>query len=902
MFQSNSAATIPLYRQIIFCIRLYPHYMTHIEGGHTRKKILARANMSLWTSVPVNSEEWLYALRAQIRVSLQEILSIKRRVKGDSKRPRKHVGLSKKTKDMVLQLRTMDQVLVWELEESFSPSDSELEAVSKYMPVKFPLLLRGSKILKKLNGCFRERKEREKLAAVESQMLCLIQEAPVQITSKVPTENFALKELFLRKAYYFWKRVPRALFSSIQEPVRLGFFRCTMSVLCQIVRLWTSHRRTLGHVLRPPWVVLYELRALGSVLCANQPVEGLDWVTKQLGLCNELIKESKKSFADYAKNRFMIPQFHLSMYEPMEVVRSSMEQKLGKKIKLFFAPHHSRHLESIGTVNPSTDHILAREFPKSQPLAEPPDSEHLSEQFKKRRTPKDLPQAVGDLQNFLKYFRKLLKQAKARHGLGSGGAKHGPTGPMSSTKFLSSNFGTLNIAEDEDKTLSGDAVDQGIDFRPGDSFFDKYFYRPPVEPQTPSPIPILPIPPKPNTMPYVPPPMPILPGIAPPSSVIKPPSPPTSARNQIGIWGGMLEGPPVKGGGKEFRLDIALIPFFRSPRAGTSEFESLEQILRTIPCFQYEGSLGAVKFAEHYGKLMAPAHRKRREPFSFIVARKGGEEETPFLDKIAPNSATAFAAFLPPYKLKLWIVRVEDDYASAQLPIVPGFVFGFMEIPPNVFAPNLLTNILIPPDIANVASKLKQEQPSIIGTGAIPIRTMEALPTQQTTPPPMSAQQEALARVFELINQTNKSPPPGTNKRSFEESSSPPIYDAKPLETYIPPQPAAASRPLSAFQETLQEIHAMPSAPPPRNHPLASATPYQAPQPSRWSTNLSTQNIVIGAPSVGPSVDQMPNPKRGACKFFNLNVGCQSGPKCRFAHFCSVCGAEDHPAYMHHNI
>ena len=92
-----------------------------------------------------------------------------------------------------------------------------------------------------------------------------------------------------------------------------------------------------------------------------------------------------------------------------------------------------------------------------------------------------------------------------------------------------------------------------------------------------------------------------------------------------------------------------------------------------------------------------------------------------------------------------------------------------------------------------------------------------------------------------------------------------------------PPQPDTRSNYNYSGRPTHGSIYERPTAPP----------------------SSAMSHMVIGAPSTGPNMDQLPAPKRGACRFFNSMQGCTSGSRCKFAHSCAVCGSEQHPA-MHH--
>jgi hypothetical protein len=843
------------------------------------KPALVRANIASWAALPVNERSWLNAMRYQIRVCMTELLGCHSRL-SRTKKYRKTPSVSEKVKQCIWQLRTLDQIIIWQITDH-TPSPGELSDISNHMQSRFPVLLKGNQVIKSLNTLFRERKERERILSISTHLESLLLTAPVHATPRPPMEDMILKEKYLRSAYYFWKRIPRTLVTSIPEDMKTRFFHSLINVIAQTIRLWTIHRKALGFSLPPPWLALYEVRGIGSSLSVSEEV--LSWLTKQLSACSEIIKESRRSVADFAKNRFMIPRFHLNLYEPMETVRVNMDRKLGesKSIKLYFkdTSGSTRQLESICVINTETGNVLTREFPRITPVPnEPHDSHILSDRFKKRRVPKSPAQATSDLISFLRYFRTLLKNhRKTQKNLSPSNPSKSASGPMSFTKFLSSSFGSLEFGQEED--IDASVVDSPIEMKPGDSFFDIYLSKtqrlvepavPPITRRASPPLEILA--PVAKPAPVAPPP------VARPPAPVRPSSP---SGPQVGLWSGCLEGPTLKGGAKEYKLDIALFPFFRFPRTGTPEYDTLVQVLRPVVAFQFEGAIGGAKFADHYGKLMAPAVRKRREPFSFLVGRRSLEstESEQVFAKIPPNTATAFTAFIPPYKLKLWLVRVDDETIS--LPVVPGFIFGFMEIPPNVFVPTTLVNIFGLSEIHTAAMRIKNEHPNLVlggENGVIDLDTDKNVPTVlptsipvSTAVPPPPNNNEALARVFEMMNQTSTQHP------------------------LAPKRDAWSGDPYTQHGESRVPVRSEPD--PPRNMPSYPFAPpsYQ----SRSSHNFPTTNFVFGAPSSGPTVDQLPNPKKGACKFFNLPVGCQSGSSCKYGHMCSVCGAEDHPGYTH---
>ncbi len=143
---------------------------------------------------------------------------------------------------------------------------------------------------------------------------------------------------------------------------------------------------------------------------------------------------------------------------------------------------------------------------------------------------------------------------------------------------------------------------------------------------------------------------------------------------------------------------------------------------------------------------------------------------------------------------------------------------------------------------------VQQEQWLIPPTGpvtlAVPKPTGD-LSSSATPPLNLSGSTESLARVFEMIGQESKQP----------------LYNP-----YI--------------------------APPSMMRPPTTAT--------TSTPSWSRPSFVIGAPSTGPSLNELPNPRKGSCRFFNTAQGCQQGRNCKFNHHCSVCGDEYHNAIEHY--
>ena len=310
------------------------------------------------------------------------------------------------------------------------------------------------------------------------------------------------------------------------------------------------------------------------------------------------------------------------------------------------------------------------------------------------------------------------------------------------------------------------------------------------------------------------------------------------------------------------------------------------------------------KFAEHYAKLMNPVHRRKREPYTFLLS--GDSDEGRFFDHLSVNTAQAFAIIVAPYKIKLWIATADGTAPFHPLPIVPRTTFAFLEMPVAIFqSTRPVENIFS--EIENYVDRLVM---SVNDPGVLQIKFAVLEAPAMAEPPisvgmavPMGVPQggkkedERLNRVFEMIN-SRPSPEQEVKKQRITPSPEevyevrpqrptwePPVYSVPqpppppPIDNRWshPPQPDTRSNYNYSGRPTHGSIYERPTAPP----------------------SSAMSHMVIGAPSTGPNMDQLPAPKRGACRFFNSMQGCTSGSRCKFAHSCAVCGSEQHPA-MHH--
>ena len=621
------------------------------------------------------------------------------------------------------------------------------------------------------------------------------------------------------------------------------------TTLCNLMQQWHS---AIG--LKPKWVYLFILKAVGVFL--QLPVE---WVSRQVDACTEILKDAKKSLSEFSKARFMVPVFHVSLYEPLEKIRANMESKLGVSITLNYASTE-RRVESISSHDLKDGRVRERIFPKlggpsKTALIEPSDSQSVSDLFDKRKTPESYDQSIEQMLLLCKAVMaeatSALETAGLRSKAGSGpNASSGDAGAgMSFTKFLSSSFSSLDIGRPSPTAADPLAELLTSGATPGKSFLDRYYDQlksggtgspasggasTPIEIRKPGQVmkPVVTAPP---------------PGFAaPPKSIAVSPddSAVVSSSNGVVVWKGDVVGPK-----HAFKLPIALYPLFRNPSPGI-----VKQVLMNHQSWQFEGSLGIGKFSEHYSKLMHPAHRAKREPYSFLIT---SEVPDRVLESVPVNTASAFAIIVAPYKIKLWIACGDGSVSfQSPLPLLPRIYFAFIEMPlPLMLNVGPVENVFDPTDLTTRLNSLPSEDGSAIQA---PLVVEEPLPSKpMRVVEPVAAEDPSLTKVYQSFAQ-GAAPPPAPLP-SPRPRSEPPVP---------PPQPAYVN-PMTAY-------YGRPAA-----HPSAMSS------------------LVIGAPSTGSNIDQLPNPRRGICRFYNTSQGCQSGSRCRFTHACAVCGHEDHTSSFH---
>lgn len=702
--------------------------------------------------------------------------------------------------------------------------------------------------------------------------------------------------------------------------------------LSNLLRDWVLHGKS-SFANPPKWTWLYLLRAVGGFLTADgSSLSSIQWITKQLDLCNEILKESKKSFSDFSKNRFLIPFFHFSVYEPINKIAQNLENKLQIKIQLNYKTG-KRELESICSLGPD-GRVMERIFPLvGKSTVEPVTSADISDLFENRKLPQTLDDVINSL---LAVSKDILKESKFEAKQGQDEARHvvrqagtSSSGGMSFTKFLSSSFASLEIeapqAGDGETSRSTatwlNSVDSLITAESkSENFFARYFDlieqskknaaidsrngSPPATPRLATAPPIA-------RPPAINPPnfqMPAAPGFAaPPSSVEQPVVPEKTPSENVYMWSGKIEGPK-----NSFSFDISIIPFFKSPMVPSADSMSLQSVLaRHCATWQYEGSLSATKFAEHYSKLMHPAHRRKREPYTFLVSGIDEENHSHFFDAFPANTATAFTILVPPNKIKLWIVTVDARQPYNPLPITPGTTFALLEMPVTLFQPSApIENIYSPPEIDYYVAKVNSDL-KLLGipplmrlskSSPAPVQPVEARAVPEVPQPipptrvPVGAPNIAqtpdplLSRVFEIMGKSvdvsapqSQPLPEPKRQRSDQWSSEPTRHESQDH----------FQRGIDQWDRSRYQGPPVPEPPKPQYPGMSYYTQVQQRPPS------SVPNIVIGAPTTGPSMDQLPQPRRGPCRFFNTIQGCQSGARCRFMHSCTVCGSDQHGAPFH---
>ena len=672
--------------------------------------------------------------------------------------------------------------------------------------------------------------------------------------------------------------------------------------LSNLVQQWAS---SSGHTSRrPKWTYLFILRSVGGFVQSEtgNGIPSLPWLTRQLDACNEIIKEAKKSLSDFAKARFMVPLFHFALFEPLEKIRLNLETKLGLTVALNYASTE-RRLESVSS-HDNHGKVRERIFPRvggpnKAALVEPADSNVISDLFEKRKAPESMQQAIEQLLILTKSMVADCKDSSANGQLGKQKSASSSEGGMSFTKFLSSSFSNLDISVAPRHEV--DRMDELLQDQSGKSFLERYYElmsssKRPSPPSTPSSS--LPASgaatPLEKRKPIAPVSVGLPPGFAAPPKAVAPPTqagvPEVSRKDQLILWQGDLVGHK-----HAFRLNVGLVPLFKSPSS-----QVLNHALTSHSNWQYEGSLGLPKFVEHYAKLMHPAHRAKREPFNLAIA---SEQSDRFMECLPANTATAFAIIVAPYKIKLWTVTADGTVPFHPLPLVPRIASAFIEMPlPLVQNGGPLENIFDPIELGNkirgIGSELRDlglwpivecPEPVIVHKPAVEERMVEE--------PVPESQDPLLSRVYQAISARSELVPPAIPREvKRTRTEEPPPLPSQPAWQREPqPQPTWQ-------REPPQQPPSWQAPPPlPQNvwNPMSAYYSRSVPVGGPMGPPPTMPSMVIGAPSSGPNIDHLPNPKKGACRFFNTVQGCQSGSRCKYIHSCSVCGSEEHPAMFH---
>ena len=345
--------------------------------------------------------------------------------------------------------------------------------------------------------------------------------------------------------------------------------------------------------------------------------------------------------------------------------------------------------------------------------------------------------------------------------------------------------------------------------------------------------------------------------------------PPPSTTPTESFWKGEIEG--ARNG---VRFNVVLLPLF-------SNYQFLHIHLQTHTSWQFEGSMNISKFSNYYEKLILPENRKKREPYSFIVGIGKGLSEK-FHAAIPPETATAFAIVVPPYKVKLWIVHTKFP---TSLPLIPNVVFGLMEVPFALYqssgrAPATLSERSIESVFTN--SKNELDDP-FFSTSS------------------QNEQQHIVISEAGLYHEAKRHKTDETSEERYEERTTHTPQDSWTSRWTNPHAQQETKHSPDRWTHPQQEPRHSPGGPT-RSTPQAQQETWRSQMPSYIGASVhrnkpATSSLIIGAPSAG--IQPLAHPKRGMCRFFNSSEGCQSGQRCKFVHSCLVCGSEDHCVSFH---
>ena len=826
------------------------------------EEILDRCDPSEWSSVPLEAE-WLYIYRGAIEAAEQELSKCIESCGSKTSSQKLEHG-----KEVLASLEAERMSTHWLL-TSAEVNYGELEEVSNRASSREGPLSYAGEICDQAKRVVASRvwsevELREALASMDTggfnvNFTSLIEEEvgrtralELEIGGSIKTTFVSSQEkvsqAFTRVTDFIHTRTTLLRKASrlrilLPEPLLVQLSVSLVDGLGKLLRLWTGHRKFFNG-FGPRWLFFFQLRAIGGVLLTQSPSVGeLGWISSQLSCCNEVLKDAKKSVADFAATRFLVPLFHCNLFEPMVKLQQGFEQKFGRPIQLHF--DQQRQLESITTADPA-GRVLERFFPtKVSQLGEPENSQQVSREFLNRVVPSSLDEAISHLLRVSKLVREDVKSARSSR-TPVGEKSQSQTGSSSFAKFLTS-AAFLSLGEEISEDHRVDAAAE-LKSNSTKNFFQQYLALSDegvVEKEmvTGESIGEVPSMPAHFTAHSIGPPK----IIAPPKALVMAAAsapPPSSS-----CWTGLIIGPRSS----NYRFRISLFPLFSHPPPA----QIRTSILSKHAAWQFEGSMGVGKFSEYYAKLIQPEHRRKREPYSFGIGLGEEEDVGAFVEKLAVNVAHAFAIVLAPYKLKLWLLHVDRRVGGAEpnLPLVPGVVFGLVEFPLPLFPnPEGVRNYLGESPLLAAVERLEAEGFKL----RVPLDEEEVVEIDHHPNLPAEQPPDAMTRVFDLIS---------SNSKEYTE----------PLTH-------------SNHEATASHPHSIPSYIGSTQHTSQHTT--QRP----WSSS----SLVIGAPSSGNPMATLAPPRKGPCKFFNLNSSCQSGPtKCRFAHVCSLCGSEDHGASFH---
>ena len=212
------------------------------------------------------------------------------------------------------------------------------------------------------------------------------------------------------------------------EKLKLSIIEIEKKLILSIFQSFSKHMQKN----KSKWLHLFLLRGVSTQLGIPD-----QFILSELNACNDILRESKKSFKIFCKNRFEIPNFRADIYEPM--------QKISQSFGTVMFNYNKRQLESIALV--VNGKVTEREFPQFGRITvdEPEAVEKISNEFTNRALPKTEKECI---QTLLKVGRMILSDISKNIKTGSGKSTPTETGGLSFTKFLQSNS-LLNVVAEE---------------------------------------------------------------------------------------------------------------------------------------------------------------------------------------------------------------------------------------------------------------------------------------------------------------------------------------------------------------------------------------------------------------------------------------------------------------------